>query len=54
MPVFYGIPDSTAYLDSINKARPLIADRQRAPEADKSFRAFVDKATKPAVAAAGA
>ncbi len=53
-PVFYGIPDSPAYLDSINKARPLIANRQGAPEADKSFRAFVDKATKPAaVAVAG-
>ena len=45
-PVFYGIPESPAFLAAVNKARPLVADRQSAPEADKSFRAFVDKATK--------
>jgi pilus assembly protein CpaE len=46
-PVFYGIPESPAFLASINKGRPLVADRQLAPEIDKSIRAFVDKATKP-------
>jgi pilus assembly protein CpaE len=44
-PVFYGIPNTPAMLMSINKARPLVSDRQAAPEFDKSFRAFVDKAT---------
>ncbi len=44
-PVFYGIPESPAVLTSINKARPLVADRQTAPEYDKAFRSFVDKAT---------
>ncbi len=44
-PVFYGIPDSPALLAAINKARPLVADRQAAPELDRLFRAFVDKAT---------
>ena len=49
-PVFYGIPHSPAVLAAINKARPLVADRQAFPEMDKVFRAFVDKATgaKPA------
>jgi len=46
-PVFFGIPDSPAFSASINLARPLVEDRKSAPEADKSFRAFVDKATKP-------
>jgi pilus assembly protein CpaE len=46
MPVFYGIPESPAFLASINKARPLVADRQLAPETDKWVRSFVDKATK--------
>jgi pilus assembly protein CpaE len=46
-PVFYGIPESPAFLASINKGRPLVADRQFAPEIDRSIRAFVDKATKP-------
>jgi pilus assembly protein CpaE len=53
-PVFYGIPDSPAFLASINKARPLVADRQAAPEVDKSIRAFVDKATKVSAAEATA
>ncbi|HYZ86548.1 MAG TPA: P-loop NTPase [Bryobacteraceae bacterium] len=44
-PVFYGIPTTPAVLTSINKARPLVTDRQIAPEFDKAFRAFVDKAT---------
>jgi pilus assembly protein CpaE len=55
LPVFYGIPPTPAVTAAINKARPLVADRQVAPEFDKSFRAFVDKATgakKTAVAAA--
>lgn len=54
-PVFYGIPPTPAMLASINKARPLVADRQAAPEWDKTFRSFVDKATgakKPVAAAA--
>jgi pilus assembly protein CpaE len=51
-PVFYGVPDSPAFLAAINKARPLVADRQVAPEIDKAIRAFVDKATKPQQAAA--
>jgi hypothetical protein len=53
-PVFYGIPESPAFLASVNKARPLVAERQAAPEVDKSIRAFVDKATKPAAAGAAA
>ena len=44
-PVFYGIPETPAMLTAVNKARPLAADRQTAPEYDKAFRAFVDKAT---------
>src|SRR4029077_18790109 len=52
-PVFYGIPESPAFLAAINKGRPLAADRQAAPEVDKSFRAFVDKATKPGSASDG-
>jgi pilus assembly protein CpaE len=43
--VFYGIPSSPAVLASINKARPLVANREAAPELDRMFRAFVDKAT---------
>lgn len=45
LPVFYGIPSTPAVTASINKARPLAADRQSAPEFDKAFRLFVDKAT---------
>jgi pilus assembly protein CpaE len=44
-PVFYGIQSSPTVLAAINKARPLVADRQLAPEMDKMFRSFVDKAT---------
>jgi pilus assembly protein CpaE len=44
-PVFYGVPPTPAVVTSINKARPLIADRQATPDFDKAFRAFVDKAT---------
>jgi pilus assembly protein CpaE len=44
-PVFYGIPHSPVMLASVNKARPMVADRQAAGEQDKIFRAFVDKAT---------
>ena len=51
-PVFFGIPDSPAFPASINKARPLVADRKVAPEVDKAFRTFVDKATKPQIATA--
>lgn len=53
-PVFYGIPESPFFLAATNKARPLVADRQFAPEIDKTFRSFVDKATKPQTSAAGA
>lgn len=44
-PVFYGIPDSPAVLASINKARPLVTDRQAFADMDKTLRAFADKAT---------
>ena len=54
LPVFYGIPESPSFLASINKGRPLVADRQFAPETDKWIRAFVDKATKPQGAGAEA
>ncbi|MBM3810512.1 MAG: hypothetical protein FJW20_02635 [Acidimicrobiia bacterium] len=51
-PVFFGIPPSPAVVAAINKGRPFVADRQAAPELDRVFRSFVDKATggKPAVA----
>ena len=45
MPVFYGIPPSPAVLQSINRSRPFVADRQAAPDLDRVFRSFVDKAT---------
>ena len=51
-PVFFGMPDSPSFLDSLNNGRPLVADRQFAPEIDRTFRQFVDKVTKPAAAAA--
>src|SRR6185369_3559406 len=44
-PAFYGIPQSPAFLSAINKGRPLVTDRQSAPEVDRAFRNFVDKAT---------
>ena len=44
-PVFYGIPHSPVMLASVNKARPMVADRQSAGDQDRVFRAFVDKAT---------
>jgi hypothetical protein len=44
-PVFYGIPPSPAVIASINKARPFVANREQAPDLDRVFRAFVDKAT---------
>ncbi len=44
-PIFYGVPESGAILASINKARPLVTDRQTFAEMDKTLRAFVDKAT---------
>ena len=55
-PVFYGIPQSSAVIASINKARPFVANREQAGELDRIFRAFVDKATglkKAAAAVAG-
>jgi len=53
-PVFYGIPASPAVIASINKARPFVANREEAPDLDRIFRAFVNKATggkKNAIAA---
>lgn len=44
-PVFYGIPQSPAFLASVNRARPLVSDRQEWPEMDRVLRAFADKAT---------
>jgi pilus assembly protein CpaE len=44
-PVFYGIPHSAAMMAAVNRARPLVASREQAPEMDKAIRAFVDKAT---------
>lgn len=44
-PVFYGIPESSAFLASINRARPLTTDRQTFADMDKTLRAFADKAT---------
>ncbi len=52
--IFFGIPQSAAMLAAVNRGRPLVADRQAAPEADKAFRAFVDKATGAKTAAAKA
>lgn len=43
--VFYGIPGSPVVLASLNKARPIVSDRQAAGDLDRVFRAFVDKAT---------
>lgn len=42
---FYGIPYAPAYLQALNKGRPLAALREMAPEVDRAFRSFVDKAT---------
>lgn len=44
-PVFFGIPPSPAVIASINKGRPFVADRESAPDLDRAFRSFVDKAT---------
>jgi Flp pilus assembly CpaE family ATPase len=44
-PVFCGLPPSPAVLQSINRARPLVANREAPGEMDRLFRAFVDKAT---------
>jgi pilus assembly protein CpaE len=43
--VFYGIPDSPAVLAAINRARPVVANRETAAELDKALRGFADKAT---------
>ncbi len=43
--VFYGIPHSPVVLAAVNRARPMVADRQAAGEMDRVIRAFVDKAT---------
>ena len=44
-PVFYGVPSSPHVLNSINRGRPFVTNREAAPDLDRSFRAFVDKAT---------
>jgi pilus assembly protein CpaE len=44
-PVFYGIPASPAVIAAINRARPFVTQREQAPDLDRIFRAFVDKAT---------
>lgn len=44
-PVFYGIPPSSVMMESINRSRPMVANREAAGEMDRIFRAFVDKAT---------
>ena len=55
--VFYGIPSSPAVIAAINRARPVVAQREAAGDLDRIFRAFVDKATgmqKPGDKAAAA
>lgn len=42
--VYFGIPPAKVVLQSINKGRPFVADRQAAGEFDKVFRSFVTKA----------
>ena len=44
-PVFYGIPPSPAAVAAVNRGRPFVADRAAAPDLDRAFRGFVDKAT---------
>ena len=51
--VFYGIPASPAMANAVNRARPVVAERQEAGEIDRILRAFVDKATGGKAAAAG-
>lgn len=55
-PVFYGVPPSPVVLSSINKGRPFVSNREAAPDLDRAFRSFVDKATgkEPAKVAAKA
>jgi pilus assembly protein CpaE len=43
--IFFGIPSSPAVLAAINRARPFVLDREAAGDLDRTFRAFVDKAT---------
>jgi septum formation inhibitor-activating ATPase MinD len=44
-PVFFGIPSSPAVIAAVNKGRPFVTDREAAPDLDRAFRSFVDKAT---------
>lgn len=44
-PAFYGIPSSPVFLSALNKARPMVSNREEAGEVDRVFRQFVDKAT---------
>ncbi|MEK7404866.1 MAG: AAA family ATPase [Acidobacteriota bacterium] len=50
-PVFHGIAGSPAVLAAINRARPLVAEQKLGGDLDRSFRAFVDKATAAKAAA---
>ncbi len=43
--VFYGIPSSPVVVRAINRARPFVGNREAAPDLDRAFRSFVDKAT---------
>jgi pilus assembly protein CpaE len=45
IPIFYGVPSAPAALAAVNRGRPFVADRQAAGDLDRTFRAFVDKAT---------
>ncbi|MCX6638798.1 MAG: hypothetical protein NT090_27405, partial [Acidobacteria bacterium] len=44
-PVFFGLPSSPVVLQSINRARPMVANREAAGEMERLFRAFFDKST---------
>ena len=44
-PVFYGIPPSPVMLASLNRARPMVTNREATGDLDRIFRSFVDKAT---------
>ena len=38
-----GVDSSPAMLAAVSKARPLVADRQAAPDVDKALRSFAEK-----------
>jgi pilus assembly protein CpaE len=43
-PVFYGIPWSPGAAAAVDRGRPVVAERESAPDLDRAYRAFVDKA----------